>query len=133
MLLSAIAPRVTPVSRRAAFRKYVALMNSNSLSAISIAPVSEVPAASVTSVETFASMVARGIHRRGFHIADAESLDALWEGLGFSPTEKLQRVHSFASDHGWEVASKDKVSTVLFQPAGRRAILPGMWRLCGMN
>ena len=106
-------------------------MNSNSLSAV--APDSEAMVASPSPVENFALVVASGIHRRGFYIADEESLNALWEGLGITPTEKLQRVHSFASEHGWEVASKDKVCTVLFQPAGRRLILPGMWRLCGIN
>lgn len=85
------------------------------------------------SVESFRSVVSGGINRRGFHIADEESLRVLWAGAGIGSTEKLQRVHAFATEHGWEVATKNNVTTVLFQAAGRRAILPGMWRLCGMN
>ena len=108
-------------------------MNSTTLPIVSADFASESGQASHPALEDFTSLISGGIERRGFHIADADSLNALWSEDGITATEKLQRVHSFASAHGWEVAAKNKVTTVLFQPTGRRSVLPGMWRLCGMN
>lgn len=106
-------------------------MNSNSLSVLPFE--SPVVCLQEAALKTFASTVKGGIKRRGFHIADEESLSALWADEAISAIEKLQRVHSFATENGWEVAAKNHVTIALFQPTGRRSILPGMWRLCGMN
>ena len=106
-------------------------MNSNSLSVLPFE--SPVVCLQEEALKTFASNVKGGIKRRGVHIADEESLSALWADEAISAIEKLQRVHSFATENGWEVAAKNHVTIALFQPTGRRSILPGMWRLCGMN
>jgi hypothetical protein len=106
-------------------------MNSNSLSVLDFETPVVCP--NEEALKNFVSMVKGGIQRRGFHIADEESLTALWADEAISAIEKLQRVHAFASENGWEVAAKNRVTIALFQPTGRRSILPGMWRLCGMN
>ncbi len=93
-------------------------MNSNS------SPSSPLP---VTN--ELVSLIADGIERRGFHIADAQSLEVLWPAPDVGPIEKLRLVHLFAAAHGWEVAAKNYVNAALFQRSGRRSITPEMWRL----
>jgi len=98
-------------------------------------PLPETASASCAPISPaeLSAIVSAGISQRGFHICDGVELEGLWAAERLSPTEKLQRLHGFATENGWEVAAKDRVSSVLFQGIGRRAVLPGMWRLCGLK
>jgi hypothetical protein len=83
------------------------------------------------SEKGLAEVISEGIERRGFHLVGREGLAVLWGGGRVSATEMLQALHGFATRNGWEAAARNRVETVLFQPTGRRKILPSIWRLKG--
>ena len=78
-----------------------------------------------------AGFVEAGIRARGYHVVSRYELDALAPAGNSNGAEFLRWLHQFATEPGWEAASRRGMAQVLFQCLGQRRLVPGIWRLQG--
>jgi len=78
-----------------------------------------------------AAIISRGIDARGFHVASDQELALLWAGEALSPTEKLMRLHTFSTGHGWRATGRAECRSALFQSEKQGPVSAASWRLDG--
>ena len=72
------------------------------------------------SIAILIESIRRGIQDRGYYVAVAELLAALWPSESLPREEKIRRLEVFGADHNWRVGTCDNVDSALFEPAHRR-------------
>lgn len=81
--------------------------------------------------DELATIIRAGIEERGYYVASGERLDLLWAGEPLSSTEKLMRLHTFATERGWHATGRSECQTALFQSELQGPVSAASWRLDG--
>jgi hypothetical protein len=71
------------------------------------------------SLSDLIETIKNGIRKRGYYVAAAELLSALWPSDAL-PEAKIRCLLSFGKEHGWRVSTAEAVDSALFELRDKR-------------